>query len=111
MPIQQCVCVITEDGQLHPVQLHGGRLDVSALKEHLANEGLELTMLNGAIPTFDSHGMSRTKFFGDIKAQTQVKKDEGMAKWTRKGQVWTGILAAGVAAITIIMAVIWPYRQ
>ncbi|KAL3134577.1 hypothetical protein ABBQ38_006417 [Trebouxia sp. C0009 RCD-2024] len=68
-------------------------------------------MLNGAIPSFDSHGMSRTKFIGDIKAQTQIKKVEGMAKWTRKVPVWTGVLAAGVAASTIVLAVIWPYRQ
>ena len=57
-------------------QLYNGRLDVKALKEALAEDGLVLTKLNGVVPASDLDGMSRAIFTTDILAETQAKKGE-----------------------------------
>ncbi len=72
----QNVFLHIEDGPSYTVTLYGGRLDVKSLKETLADEGLVLMRLNGAVPAFDADGMSRTKFDADILAKTQAKKGE-----------------------------------
>ena len=74
MPAEQEVAVRIEDGSTYTVILFNGRLDVKAFKERLADEGLILKALNGAVPAYDSTGLSRTLFSGDIKGDTQAKK-------------------------------------
>ncbi|KAL0018480.1 hypothetical protein WJX77_008950 [Trebouxia sp. C0004] len=70
---QQQVCVQIEDGRSYPVMLYDGRLDVDALKEQLADEGLLSTRLNGTLPNCD-RSVSRAAFTGDIRGQTKLKK-------------------------------------
>ena len=74
MPAEQEVAVRIEDGSTYTVILFNGRLDVKAFKERLADEGLILKALNGAVPAYDSTGLSRTLFSGDIKGDTQAKQ-------------------------------------
>ena len=70
---QQQVCVQIQDGRSYPVMLYDGRLDVDALKEQLADEGLLSTRLNGTLPNCD-RSVSRVAFTGDIRGQTKLKK-------------------------------------
>lgn len=76
MPSTQDVSVHVEDGKSYTVTLYNGRLDGKALDKSLADDGLVLKTLNGVIPAFDEHGMSRTIFKADIRAQIQPKKGE-----------------------------------
>ncbi len=74
MPTEQEVCINIEDGKSYTVVLYDGRLDVVAFKERLANDGLVLNTLNGAVPAHDISGMSRTLFSADISGETQIKR-------------------------------------
>jgi len=65
-----------EDGTSYTVTLYSGRLDVKALKESMADEGLVLRTLNGVVPAYDANGMSRTVFNADILGKTQAKTGE-----------------------------------
>ena len=65
-----------EDGKSYTVTLYNGRLNVKALKEALAEDGLVLTSPNGVVPASDQDGMSRTIFYADILAEAQAKKGE-----------------------------------
>ncbi len=71
MPTEQEVTVKTEDGGEYPTILFGGRLDIDALKDQLAQDGLMLTKLDGKTPYRDGNGLSRTVFTASIiNAQT-----------------------------------------
>lgn len=77
VPTTQDVSLRTEEGEiLYTVTLYDGRLDVKALKDTLAVDGLVLKKLNGVVPAYDENGMSRTIFHADIQAKTQAKKGE-----------------------------------
>lgn len=76
VPAEREVSVHIEDGTSYTVTLYSGRLDVKALKESLADEGLVLRTLNGVVPAYDANGMSRTIFSTDIRGKTQAKKGE-----------------------------------
>ncbi|KAL3145928.1 hypothetical protein ABBQ38_015291 [Trebouxia sp. C0009 RCD-2024] len=71
MSTEQEVTVQTEDGREYLAILFGGRLDVDAFKDQLAQDGLMLTKLDGKLPYRDGNGVSRTVFTAAIiKAQT-----------------------------------------
>ncbi len=76
MPAEREVSVHIEDGTSYTVTLYSGRLDVKALKESMADEGLVLRTLNGVVPAYDAYGMSRTVFNADIPGKTQAKTGE-----------------------------------
>lgn len=80
MPTEQEVIVRTEDGKDYPATLFDGRLDVDALQEQLAQEGLVLTKLDGKFPGRDGNGLSRTVFKEDIiKGQTTRSPGEAIS--------------------------------
>ena len=65
-----------ENGTSYTVTLYSGRLDVKALKESMADEGLVLRTLNGVVPAYDANGMSRTVYHADILGKTKAKTGE-----------------------------------
>lgn len=71
MPTEQEVMVQIEDGREYPFTLFGGRLNVDALKDQLALDGLILIKLDGKTPYRNGNGLSRAVFTATlIKAQT-----------------------------------------
>ncbi|KAL0043225.1 hypothetical protein WJX82_009851 [Trebouxia sp. C0006] len=73
VPAEREVSVHIEDGTSYTVTLYSGRLDVKALKESMADEGLVLRTLNGVVPAYDANGMSRTVYNADILGKTKAK--------------------------------------
>jgi hypothetical protein len=71
MPTEQEVIVQIEDGREYPAILFGGRLDIDAFKDELAQDGLMLTKLDDKKPYRDGNGLSCTVFTATIiKAKT-----------------------------------------
>ena len=76
VPAEREVSVHIENGTSYTVTLYSGRLDVKALKESMADEGLVLRTLNGVVPAYDANGMSRTVYHADILGKTKAKTGE-----------------------------------
>ena len=78
MPTEQDVVVKIEDEKEYEAGLFGGGLDINALEEELAQDGLTLTKLDGNFPFRDRDGLSRRVSTASV-IQAQTTRNPGEA--------------------------------